>query len=265
MAWLLNIFRNLRRRNKIDEDLHQEILSYVDLLALEKQKPGISAEQAKREAMMETGGVEQNKEAVRDVRAGAAIEHFFADMRYAVRGIRRNPGFSLVAILSIALGIGVNSTAFSSVRWLVLRPFPFPAVDSIMTVWGTTGKLSGREAVSPADFFDFARANHSFESFAAWRGWDAAITSSGEPQNVRGQLVTPSFFNVFSTSPLAGRTFLGEDEVVISYGFWKSRLTSRPDALGQTLVINQRVIRLSASCRRISSIRSKPNSGRAWF
>jgi putative ABC transport system permease protein len=238
-----SILRNLTKGRQLDEDLERELSSCVDLLAAEKERSGIGPAQARRAALIELGGVEQNKEGVRAVRAGAAIGQLFADVRYAVRGIRRNPGFSAVVILSIALGIGVNSTAFSSVRWLILQPFPFADVDRIVTVWSAAEKSGGRDPVSAADFFDLADTSRSFESIAAWRRWDAAMTGSGEPLHVRGQLVTQAFFTVLGVKPWAGRGFKNDDiadEVVVSYAFWKTRLASSPEAVGQTIELNRK-------------------------
>src|SRR5271165_6378795 len=110
MARIWNTLRNLIRRRQIEDDLDREVRSYLDILADGKEGAGLSPAEAKRQAMLELGGVEQAKEAVRDVRAGALLEQFVADIRYAGRGLRANPGFTFVVILSLALGVGVNSS-----------------------------------------------------------------------------------------------------------------------------------------------------------
>ena len=243
----LKIWRNVFRRRAVEEDLDQELRAYVDLLAGEKVKAGVPPQDARRAALIELGGIEQTKESVRGVKAGALLWQLGTDLLHGFRIIRRNPGFAAVAIVSLALGIGVNSTVFSSLSALVLHPFPFPHVDRVMTAWEISSKSNEKEAVSPANFLDWKKESTSFEAMAASRPLDVTWTRSGEPERILSQLVTDDFFQVLGTSARTGRTFLkdemhpGRDGVVVlSHAFWKTRLASASNAIGQTLILGQK-------------------------
>lgn len=127
---LVSLFRNLLRRDKVEKDLDEEVRSYVDLLADEKTAAGLPRHTARRAARIETGGLEQLKEEVRDQRAGAAaLEHFVQDARYGLRMAIRNPTFAGVVILTLAIGIGATTAVFSVVDAVLLNPLPFPRPD----------------------------------------------------------------------------------------------------------------------------------------
>jgi putative ABC transport system permease protein len=247
MPRLTKLLRNLIHRKAIEQDLDREISAYVDLVAAEKVQAGLAEETARREALIELGGVEQTKERVRGVKAGALLWQFCMDLNHGVRILRRNPGFAAVAIVSLALGIGVNSTAFSMVFSLVVHPFPFPQMDRIMSIWETTSKSASRQAASTANFLDWKNESRSFESMAAIRAINVTMTRSGEPERIQAAQVTEGFFHLLDMAPQAGRTFFDDETqpgrdgvVVLSYPFWKSRLAAAPDAVGQTLVLGQR-------------------------
>jgi putative ABC transport system permease protein len=266
MPPLSKLLRNLIHRQAIEQDLDQELRSYVDLVTAEKVQAGLTEQAARRAALIELGGVEQTKENVRGVKAGALLWQLWVDLSHGVRILRRNPGFAVVAIFSLALGIGVNSTAFSTVFSLVLHPFPFPHMDRIMTLWETTSKSASREAVSAANYFDWKNETRSFESMAAVRELNITMnpttTRSGEPERIQAAQVSAGFFHLLDMAPPAGRTFFdnegfdnegfdnegfdnetqpGRDGVVVvSFSFWKTRLASAPDAIGRTLVLGPR-------------------------
>ena len=125
----MSYFRNLLRRSAVENELDEELRSYVDLLTAEKIKLGMSPDAARRAAHMEAGGVEQIKEEVRDVRRGALIETTMQDVRYGLRLLRRSPGFAVLAIVTIGLGIGANSAIFSVINGVVRKPLGYPESD----------------------------------------------------------------------------------------------------------------------------------------
>jgi putative ABC transport system permease protein len=173
------------------------------------------------------------------------------DVRYGLRNLTRNPGFVLVAMLTLALGIGANTTIFSVINNTLLKPLPFPGGDRLVLVWETFGKGPDNwNIVSAPNFWDFRRVSQSFEAMAifdsAGRGYNLSATgNSQEAEQVSGLRVSAGFFSVLGVKPLLGRTFLPEEEalgkdreVVLSYGLWKTRYGGDPSLVGRTIRID---------------------------
>jgi len=173
------------------------------------------------------------------------------DGRYGLRNLARNPGFALVAMLTLALGIGANTTIFSVIDNTLLKPLPFPGADRLVLVWETFGKGPDNwNIVSAPNFWDFQRQSHSFETMAvfdsAGRGYNLSPTSNRkEAEQVSGLRVSAAFFSVLGAKPLLGRTFLPEEEtlgrdreVVLSYGLWKTRYGGDPSLVGRTIRVD---------------------------
>ena len=173
------------------------------------------------------------------------------DLRYGLRNLARNPGFTIVAMLTLALGIGANTTIFSVINNTLLKPLPFPHPERLVLVWETFGRGPGNfNIVSAPNFWDFQRQSHSFESMAildsAGRGYN--LSASGdkhEAEQVSGLRVSAEFFSVLGVKPLLGRTFLREEEtlgrdqeVVLSYGLWKRRYGGDPSLVGRTIRVD---------------------------
>ena len=173
------------------------------------------------------------------------------DVRYGLRNLARNPGFTIVAMLTLALGIGANTTIFSVINNILLKPLPFPHAGRLVLVWETFGKGPGNfNIVSAPNFWDFERQSHSFESMAifdsAGRGYN--LSATGDKQNaeqVSGLRVSARFFSVLGVKPLLGRTFLREEEtlgrdheVILSYGLWKRRYGGDPSLVGRTIRVD---------------------------
>jgi len=173
------------------------------------------------------------------------------DVRYGLRNLTRNPGFALVAMLTLALGIGANTTVFSVINNTLLKPLAFPGADRLVLVWETFGKGPDNwNIVSAPNFWDFERQSHSFERMAifdsAGRGYNlSAAGARQEAEQVSGLRVTAGFFSVLGVKPFIGRTFLPEEEttgrdheVVLSYGLWKRRYGGDPSLVGRTIRID---------------------------
>jgi hypothetical protein len=166
------------------------------------------------------------------------------DLRYAVRSLRKNPGFTAAALLTLGLGIGANVAIFSVVNAVLLRPLPFPSPERLVMVWGLHPQI-GRESASLPDFLDWRAQGTSFEHLAALANTRFTFTGTGEPEMVRGAFVTADFFTTLGVLPLRGRTFAaGEDSraadrvVVLGEGFWRRRFGGDPGVVGRQIRLN---------------------------
>lgn len=177
------------------------------------------------------------------------MNDLFRDVRQAFRALTRTPLATCVAILALALGIGVNASTFITTNALVLHPFSYPHLDRILTIWDSEPKLKlDRSPLSAADFEDLARGTQAFEEVAGYRQWNAALTGVGDAVRVQATQVTPAFFTVLGEKPILGRTFarnkqLSDAEVdprvaVISEGFWKTHFKGSRSVIGQNIELD---------------------------
>lgn len=243
-----SLLRNSTRKDQMDRELTEEVGSYVELLMEKKMKEGMNKRDARRAAMVEMGGVEQVKEEVRAGRSGFAIETFFQDLRYGMRSLLRKPGFTLTAVIALALGIGANSAIFSVINGVLLRSLAYRDADSIVMVWEKNFQRGrSQNSVSPANFLDWKKQSVSFEQFAA--SWDTRVnlTSSGEPEEIQVQRVSADFFSVLGVPPRLGRSFAREEDVlggtlvvVLSDELWQSRFGGNPAIVGQSITASGR-------------------------
>jgi predicted permease len=168
------------------------------------------------------------------------------DLRYGFRMLRKNPGFTAVAVLTLALGIGANTAIFSVVNGVLLRPLPYPEPARLMMIYEKTPEFS-QNSVSYPNFLDWRRENHSFTDMGAFRGHDFNFTGSGQPERLSGEYVSASLFPVLGVNPLLGRNFLPQEDqqgaggvVVLTYGLWKRRFGADSNILGKALTLNAR-------------------------
>ncbi len=176
------------------------------------------------------------------------METLGPDLRHWVRMLAKSPGFTAMAVLTLALGLGANTAIFSIVNSLLLRPFPFPNLDRLVSIWETGGAEQSQEKwIAPADFIDLRSETRSFEGFAAYRFRNLNLSVDGEVEGTFGVVASPNFFEILGAQPALGRTFRTEEEqedrdevVVLSDAFWRRRFGGDPNALGKTLQINGR-------------------------
>jgi putative ABC transport system permease protein len=243
-----SLIRNTVRKQRIDRDLSEEVGSYVELLTEKNMKQGMNEEEARRAAMVEVGGVEQVKEEVRSNRAGFAIETFVQDVRYGLRSLRKKPGFTVTAVIALALGIGANTAIFSVINAVLLRSLAYRDPASIVMVWERSLR-GGRSqnSVSPANFLDWKKQSNSFEQIAA--SWDTRVnlTSGGEPEEIQVQKVSADFFPILGVSPELGRTFVRAEEtsgpepvVILGHDLWQTRFAGNRAIVGQTVAMSGR-------------------------
>jgi putative ABC transport system permease protein len=225
------------------------VRSYSDLLAQEKMREGINPEEARRAAKLQLGGVEQVKEEVRRARTGAWLDSVFQDFRYAARTLRKNPGFSAIAILTLALGIGASTAVFSLVNAVLLKPLPYPNSQQIVFPWRQppAGLHVGYNEMpwGRPDFLFFAHESKSFQSVGAFKSDSFNLTGSGDAARLDGLRASAGFFPSLGISPIMGRTFSAEEdqighehEVVLSYRLWRDRFGGDTQILGRALQLN---------------------------
>lgn len=172
------------------------------------------------------------------------MDNILQDLRFAIRALRKNPGFATVAVLTLAFGIGANTAIFSVVNAVLLRPLPYPEPGRLVMVWESE-KSGDPTLVSPANFADWSEQSETCSQIAALRGWDANLSGVDEPERLRGAMVTADLFTALGVAPVAGRTFLPEEDqpgrnrvVVLGYGLWQRRFGSDPQIVGKTIAIN---------------------------
>ena len=170
----------------------------------------------------------------------------FQDLKFGLRTLAKNPGFTAVALLTLALGIGANTAIFSVVNGVLLRPLPYAEPGRLMLVYERSREFS-QMSVSYPNFLDWRRENHSFTDIAAFRGDDFNFTGSGQPEHLRGEFVSASLLPVLGVNPLLGRNFLPQEDqqgasgvVMLTYGLWKRRFGADPNILGNTMTLNAR-------------------------
>jgi predicted permease len=168
------------------------------------------------------------------------------DVRYGLRMLRKNPGFTAVAVITLMLGIGANTAIFSVVSGVLLNPLPYPEPERLVALYSKTPD-SDRSYISYPNFLDWARDNRSFHALAAYRGNDFNLTAMGEPERVPGEMVSATFFPILGVKPALGRTFLASEDqvgaapvVVISHGLWKRKFGSAPDVVGKAMTLDGR-------------------------
>jgi predicted permease len=248
---LTSLWRNLFHKDHVEQEFTEEIQSYLDMLTESNIRQGLTPKEARRNALVEVGGVEQVQEKVREIRMGHFIETTWRDVRIGVRGLVHSPVFSVVTVLSLALGIGANTAIFSVVNGLLLRPLPYPESEQIVDVWHTPPQQSfpglDRFSVSPANYLDWKAQSSSFEQMATYLYTGFSLSTSNDPLPLIGAAVSSDFFSVLRTNAMQGRTFTtdeerpGRDQVaVIGYGLWQRAFGANPNILGQTVTINSR-------------------------
>ncbi len=242
-----SLARNLFRKPAVERDLDDEVRACLQQMADRNVRDGMPPREALRAAALELGGVEQVKEEIRDARRGHMSEELFQDLRYAVRTLSKSPGFTAVAVLALALGIGANTAMFSVAYGILLRPLPYPQADRIALVYmDWLHRNNPRANMSMADFLDWRLQNHAFAEPAAYSGMSRFdITGDGRSEQIQGAAVTAGFFPTLRVPPLAGRLFAANEDrpgaphlAVIGESLWRRRFGGSPNALGQTMILN---------------------------
>jgi predicted permease len=241
----MTLFRNLFSRKAVERDLDQEVRSYVELLTEEKIKAGMSPDDARRAARLEAGTVEQIKDEVRDVRKGSFLDSAWQDIRYGVRLLRRSPGFTTLAVLTIGLGIGANSAIFSVINGVVRKPLPYPDSDRLMFITSQFPTLNFNKFwVSPPEYFDFKEHTKAFAHVGAYATGAMNLSEGDRPERVNAAFVTANMFDVLGVRPARGSVFTEEQDrpgadpvVLLSHELWARAFGADPSIVGKTVMI----------------------------
>jgi predicted permease len=236
--------RSLFFRARLERDLDDELQYHIESKAAELMQQGWSSTEALTEARRGIGGIEQRKEECRDQRGLGWLEEFVQDLRYALRMLRKNPVFSIVAALTMALAIGANTAIFTVVNGVILKSLPFPEPNRLLVVSGTS-KTSSSVAVSYPDYLDWRSGQSVFSGMAARLQTGGVFTGSREPRRVFGRLVTASFFSTLQISPQAGRFFTEAEDrpgsnhvLLISDRLWRQYFDADSSIIGNAVHYN---------------------------
>jgi putative ABC transport system permease protein len=236
------------RRQRLDKDLDEELRSHLEMRAADNAAAGMSPKQAHYEAHKRFGNATLLKEDTRKVDIIGWLDEAALDFRHALRMLRRSPGFTIVAVLTLSLGIGANTAIFSVVNSVLIRPLPYHDPAGLVMVWEhySLGP-NPHNTVSPPNFLDWQCRNTVFSGMAYIFDERDILTGNGEPQEVVVQDVSANFFSVLGVNPILGPGFTpengkaGHDNVVIlSYGLWKERFGGDPAIVGKSIVVNGR-------------------------
>jgi len=239
---LIARFRALLGRDKVLNDIDEEMKAHIELEAEANRERGMTAEAARRSAMESFGNFGSLRDLAYEVRGGGFLETLWQDVRYCGRMLLKYPSFTLIVVLTLALGIGANTAIFSIVNAVLLRPFPYQSPEQLVMI----GEGAAGAAVSYPNFADCKDDRKIFSSTSAVRGNENFnLTGVGEPERLQGRLVSAGFLSTLGISPLLGRDFVVEDDrpgatptTIISYGLWSRRFASDQSIIGKQITLN---------------------------
>jgi predicted permease len=237
--------RALLRKSEMDRELDDELRYHIERQTEQNIRLGMNPEEALYEARKVFGGVEQAKERSRDARGLRWLEDLWQDLRYGGRGLMRAPSFTLVAVITLALGIGANTAIFSVVNGVLLEPLPYRESGRLLSWWFSSPPGLPRYHLTQAHFAHYRDHAQSFESITAYSRTGFSLTSDGEPERLDGANVTVDFFRVFGQQMLHGRDFAPEEGApgknlvcILSYGLWQRRFGGDKGVVGRSLILN---------------------------
>src|SRR6266851_131254 len=241
---LVDGLRSLIRKEKVCQELNEELDGFLEMAVEEKMKEGMSRQEAGRAVRLERGSLEVAKELVGSAGWESFVETMWQDLRFGLRMFCKNPGFTVVALLTLALGIGANTAIFTVINGVLLNPLPYPHPEQMVSLAETLPPFP-QFAISYPNFRDWARMNHTFQAIAAYRQNNFNLTGSGEAQRLKATQVSAAFFPLLGVEPVIGRSFSpeedkpeGEPVVMLSEGLWRSRFGGAPEILEKALILD---------------------------
>lgn len=238
--------RALLRRTRFEGDMDTELRAHIEAYTEDLVRDGMPPEEALRRARIQFGGVERIKEECRESRGVHFVESLMQDLRFATRMLRKSPGFTAVAVLTLTLGIGANSAIFSAVYGVLLRPLPYKDPSHLIVLNETTPRV-GMVSVSYPNFLDWRAQSHAFSQFAVAYsvGFNLAGAGISQPENISGEAVSTNFLSMLGVHPFLGRDFEPSEEkpgtapvVLLSYELWQSHLGADRNAVGRTISLD---------------------------
>jgi len=227
-----------------DEELDDEIQSHLGMAARDRVQSGENPRDAQDAAKREFGNVGLVKEVTRQMRSGASLETLLQDLRYGLRMLTKSPGFAVIAVLTLALGIGANTAIFSVVDAVLLNPLPYHDANRLVVLFQTYKEFP-HGSVSYSNFLDWQRMNGSFGGMAAYRNSGFSLYGQGEPEPLHGEYISAGFFELLGVTPLLGRTFSADEDqlganpvVLISERLWRRKFGADPKIIGQRVILN---------------------------
>jgi putative ABC transport system permease protein len=256
MRWFARFF-SVRRRY---EDISISIQEHIEERTEELMADGMSSKQAEQTARREFGNVTLVEERSREVWHWPAFESILADLKFAFRRLGKSPGFAATVLLTLAIGIGANTTVFSVINGVLLKPLPYPDSEQLVSLWlnapgaGGLANFSSGLQLSASMYFTFSEQNRSFQSMGIWTPSNASVTGVGEPEQVRTEMISDGLLQTLDVPPAVGRWFAQADQdphggktVMLSYGYWQRRFGGDRSVIG-------RVIQVDAQSREIVGI-----------
>lgn len=240
--------RALLRKSEMERELDDELRYHIEQQTEQNIRLGMNPEEARRVALKAFGGVEQAKERSRDARGVRWLEELWQDLRYGARMLLKNSNFTLIAVITLALGIGVNTVIFSVVNAVLLRPLPYHDPDRLMVIRETKLPETNDSQVSTGAFLDWRKQNTVFAPLEAITVKDFNLVGVEDPERIPGMLATHGFLSMLGMRPQIGRDFLPEEDrpghnrvAILGYGLWQRRFGGDPNVLGRAIALDDQV------------------------
>ncbi len=248
MASLLRRLGRLLRRRGLEDDLAAELSAHIAMQAEENERRGMSAEEARRAAIVAFGGVENAKEACRDAWGLRAIDALAQDARFALRNLGRTPGFVVAVVVTLALGIGANTAIFSVVNGVLLRSLPYADPDAVVQMHQVRPEQGDEMGFSVKELADFRAQATTLADVAEYHSMNFTLLGRAEAERVRTGVVSASYFDLLGVAPVLGRTFRPSDDapgaepvLVLTYAYWQKSHGGDPNVVGRTFEMNDKV------------------------
>lgn len=243
LAYSRSLAARFFKRSQVEDDMEGEIRSHIQHRTDDLERSGLDRAEAERRARIEFGGRERFKEEVRETFGGNFVETLILDVRYSLRVLRKSPGFTIVAILTLTLAIGANAVVFGVLNGLILRPLNVPQARDLFMI----ERERGIGSASYPDYLDLRDSNRSFDGLAAFNVDQAALDTGDNPSRAWVNEVSGNYFDVLRLQPRLGRFFHGSDEhgpnsapyVVLTYAYWQNRFQGDPGVVGRTVLLNK--------------------------